>query len=148
MNATVCWYDLVTSALSFAVQRIKHCPLGKTSGTLVFYDQHLKTLAKVCRAEAWSFVCREQSSKFYKRSIITFDHQTTSLGRLRPVSSYLTGLSLPRLVVWWSNGMIDLLYNFELSSRHTKVQSSALQTFANVLNVDLIKNEKQNVICI
>ena len=27
--------DLVTSALSFAVQRLKHCPLGKTSGTLV-----------------------------------------------------------------------------------------------------------------
>ena len=29
MNATVCWYDLVTSALFFAVQRLKHCPLGK-----------------------------------------------------------------------------------------------------------------------
>ena len=35
--------------------------------------------------------------------------------------------------------MIDLLYNFELSSRHTKVQASALQTFDNVLNVDLPK---------
>ena len=35
--------DLVTLALSFAVQRLKHCLLGKTSGTLVFlYDQHLK----------------------------------------------------------------------------------------------------------
>ena len=27
-----------------------------------------KTSAKVCRAEAWTFVCREQSSKLYKRS--------------------------------------------------------------------------------
>jgi len=49
--------DLVTSALSFAVQRLIHCPLGKTSG------------------------------------------------------------------------------NFELSSRHTKVQASALQTLADVLNL-------------
>ena len=32
--------------------------------------------------------------------------------------------------------MIDLLYNFELSSKHTKVKASALQTFADVLNVD------------
>ena len=33
---------LMTSALSFAVQRLKHCPLVKTSGPLVFYDQHLQ----------------------------------------------------------------------------------------------------------
>ena len=45
-----------------------------------------------------------------------FDHQTTSFGRLRPV--------------------------FELSSRHTKVQASALQTFADVLNVDHIKKKR------
>ena len=32
-EATVCWYWLMTSALSFAVQRIKHCPLGKKAST-------------------------------------------------------------------------------------------------------------------
>ena len=52
-------------------------------------SKYFKTSAKVCRAEAWTFVCRELSSKLYKRSIIPFNHQTTSLGRLRPVSSLL-----------------------------------------------------------
>ena len=43
--------DLVTLALSFAVQRLIHCSLGKASGTIVFL--HLtKTSAKVWRAEA------------------------------------------------------------------------------------------------
>ena len=35
------------------------------------------TSAKVCRAEAWTFVCHELSSKLTK-----IDHQTTSFGRL------------------------------------------------------------------
>ena len=42
--------------------------------------------------------------------------------------------------------MIDLLYNFELSSRHTKVQASALQTFADVLNVDHKKTSVTDVL--
>ena len=37
--------------------------------------------------------------------------------------------------------MIDLLYNFELSSRHTKVQASALQTFTDVFCSQQVRNE-------
>ena len=33
-------------------------------------SKYFKTSAKVCRAEAWTFVCRELSSKLCKRSII------------------------------------------------------------------------------
>ena len=29
-------------------------------------SKYFKTSAKVCRAEAWTFVCRELSSKLYK----------------------------------------------------------------------------------
>ena len=53
--------DLVTSSLSFAVQRLKHCPLGKTSGTLVFFMINIFLSAKVCKAEVWTFVYREHN---------------------------------------------------------------------------------------
>ena len=71
--------DLVMSALSFAVQRLIHCPLDKTSGTLVFF-----------------------------------------------LSTEACGL----MIEWYDQP----LYNFELRSWHTKVQASALQTFADVFN--------------
>ena len=65
---------------------------------------------------------RELSSKLYKRLIIPFDHQ-----------SVLTEI----LVVF------NLQMGYQpLSSQHTKVQASALQTFANVLNVDHKKNKR------
>ena len=38
-----------------------------------------KTSAKVCRAEAWTFVCRELSLKLYKRSIILFYYKQNCL---------------------------------------------------------------------
>ena len=44
--------------------------------------------------------------------------------------------------------MMELLYNFELSSRHTKVQASALQTFADVLNVDQKQLNELIYICV
>ena len=40
---------------------------------LITIETTFKTLAKVCRAEAWTFVSRKLSSKLYKRSIIPFD---------------------------------------------------------------------------
>ena len=50
--------------------------------------QSTKTSTKVCRAEAWTLVCRETKLKFNKR----VDHTNSiirpqALGRLRPVLS-------------------------------------------------------------
>ena len=57
-KATICWQWSVTSALSFAMQCLRHCSLGKTSSILVLS----RSMVKVCRAEAMIFVCRDTSS--------------------------------------------------------------------------------------
>ena len=41
-----------------------------------------KTWKKVCRVEAWTFVCRETSFSLKNWLKTLFDHQTTSLGSL------------------------------------------------------------------
>ena len=71
-----------------------------------------------------------------KGSLIPFDHQTTSLGRLRPVS-FLLGLIT---VITEKIAVIKPFLPFiklELDSRHSNVQASALKTFTDFL-VDLI----------
>ena len=57
-EATIWWHWSVTSALSFAVQRLVHCPLGKTSVTLVLNTKN-KNIGESLQNRSLDFYIRE-----------------------------------------------------------------------------------------
>ena len=72
------------------LQKIKEVSILKLLQILLYFLRSRKTSDKVCRTEAWTFVCRKTRSSFNKKVWSNqFNHQTTSFVRRRLVSSLL-----------------------------------------------------------
>ena len=109
----------MASALSFAVLRLIHCPLGKTSGTLVLNTIN-KTSAKVQASALQTF-----TNVFVDRNpFVNRRLDVSSCEWLMSPNKDETCLSLSYLMIEWYD-MINPLINLSLFW-HLKVQSLLL----------------------